>query len=261
MPAVWRHIAQCQQGRRHSADGTACQDNCLVRVIGDELQTALVACVADGAGSSACSEIGSRLACESILASAESHFESNRSWARLQPENVLSWCEAARRKISDFAQLGERRLREYATTLCAAVVSDQSSVFFQIGDGAIVARRHAALGVVFWPQSGEYANTTSFLTSDDFDQRVQVLAIPGGFSDLALFTDGLERLVLKFDSQTPHAPFFQPLFQALRQSSNPEGLNEDLRQLLQSDPVRNKTDDDKTLILASRLASQTSEPG
>ena len=46
-------------------------------------------------------------------------------------------------------------------------------------------------------------------TSRSFPQRC-------GFSDVALLTDGMERLALRFDSRTPHLPFFEPFFQALR---------------------------------------------
>jgi hypothetical protein len=77
-----------------------------------------------------------------------------------------------------------------------------------------------------------------------------------GFSDVALLTDGMERLALRFDSLTPHPPFFRPLFEALRATTNVDALTEDLRQFLQSDSVQNKTDDDKTLVLASRISDE-----
>jgi hypothetical protein len=255
---VWRHISQSVQGLHHSAEGTPCQDSCLVRVLGEGAQAALVACVADGAGYSQHSDVGSRLACESIVQSAASYFQSRGSFAGLETGAVLLWCEAARKAISNYAEGLKRELREYATTLCAALVSAEGSVFFQIGDGAIIVRKNAAFGVVFWPQSGEYINTTNFLTSKEFRDHLQVMMTPGGFLDVALLTDGMERLVLRFDSFTPHPPFFQPLFGALRAAADPEELAEDLRQLLQSDSVRNKTDDDKTLVLASRVADETS---
>jgi serine/threonine protein phosphatase PrpC len=232
-----------------------------VRVLGEEPDTALVACVADGAGFSNTSEVGSELACQSIVASAAAHFEAGRSFAELTAEDILAWCEEAREKINTYAEYRERAFREYATTLCVAVLSAKGSLFFQIGDGAIVARRHSALGVVFWPESGEYANTTTFLTSNEFRERVQVFSTADSFSDVALMTDGIERLVLKFDSLTPHPPFFQPLFEALRSSSDLEELNEGLRQMLDSQSVRSKTDDDKTLVLASRISARAGEPG
>lgn len=253
---MWRHIAHSVQGLRHIADGTSCQDSCRVGILGDEPHTALVVCIADGAGDSPYSDVGSSLACESIHQSAAEYFESKRSFAGLTSDEVLQWCDAARTKIGEHAAGYNRPIRQYATTLCAAIVSNEGSIFFQIGDGAIIVRKNAAFGVVFWPQSGEYVNTTNFLTSNQFRDRIQVRQIDSGFSDVALLTDGIERLTLKFDSLTPHPPFFQPLFQALRGTGDVERLAEDVRLLLQSDPVRNKTDDDKTLVIASWLASE-----
>jgi hypothetical protein len=131
------------------------------------------------------------------------------------------------------------------------VAGAESSAFFQVGDGAMILRRCGVYGVVFWPQSGEYANSTNFLTSDDFREQLAFSAA-GGCSDVALMTDGLERLALRFDSQTPHIPFFDPLFRALRAADDVAGLNEGLRQFLASESVQSRSDDDKTLILASR---------
>jgi hypothetical protein len=254
---VWRHIAQSVPGIHHLGDGKPCQDHCQARVLGNGGRAALVACVADGAGYSQHSDVGAKLACQSIVESAAAYFESAGSFARLSHSDVLEWCEVARNKISDYALAQENNLREYATTLCAATISAAGSAFFQIGDGAMIVRRRAALGVVFWPQSGEYVNTTNFLTATDFRGHLQFIATKGGFADVALLTDGIERLALRFDSFTPHPPFFEPLFRAVRGSGDAEGLGAELRQFLESDSVRNKNDDDKTLVLASHIGDQS----
>ncbi len=251
---MWRHIAQSVQGLRHRAGGVPCQDRCLVRVFGEGTNATLLACVADGAGVAEHGGVGADLACQAMLQSAATYLATRRSFAGLKADQVRRWCEAARTMIGNFADSKQHSVKEYATTLCVAIVSAEGSAFFQIGDGAIIARRGEAFGVVFWPQSGEYVNTTNFLTSKDFHEHIQVLTAPGGFSDVALMTDGIERLALKFDTFTPHLPFFQPLFGALREAPDVERLGEELRQLLQSDSVRDKTDDDKTLVLASRVS-------
>jgi len=142
--------------------------------------------------------------------------------------------------------------RELATTLCVAIIAPTRSVFFQIGDGAMILGHHGLYGVVFWPQSGEYVNSTNFLTSDEYKQQLEFLATTTCCSDVALLTDGLERLALRFDSQTPHPPFFDPLFRALRAADDDVRLNKDLRRFLGTDSVQKRSDDDKTLILASR---------
>jgi hypothetical protein len=70
--------------------------------------------------------------------------------------------------------------------------------------------------------------------------------------ELALFTDGLQPLALHYASRTVHAPFFVPMFDSLRRSTDIDGLESPLKQFLKSKPVIDRTDDDKTLMLATR---------
>jgi hypothetical protein len=250
---VWRHIAQSLQGSSHLADGTTCQDSHIVRLLGDGPTRTLVACVADGAGSAQFASSGATIACDTILENAVAHFEARGSqFDDLRRGDILQWCAEARTRIQDEAAASDCNCREFATTLCVAIAAPNCSVFFQVGDGAIIVGNHGVYGVVFWPQSGEYANSTNFLTSDDFEDQFDFLTTTSRCSEIALFTDGLERLALRFDSRTPHGPFFAPLFRALRSAADLDGLSEGLRQFLESDSVQERSDDDKTLILASR---------
>jgi serine/threonine protein phosphatase PrpC len=251
---VWRHIAQSVVGRNHSGDDASCQDTCVVRVVGEGDASVLVACVADGAGSSPHSAVGAQLACDSIMQAVVAHFDKHGRLDNLDAAEFVPWLDAARDVLSQQATSRDHALRDYATTLCVAITSVKRSLFVQIGDGVIVARRHGPLGVVFWPQSGEYANTTTFLTSAEFRDVVQIAVFDHGFTDVAILTDGLSRLALRFDSFTAHPPFFQPLFHALRAAADVDVLSEELRQFLSSDQVQSKTDDDKTLVLASQVA-------
>jgi hypothetical protein len=214
----------------------------------------LVACVADGAGSAKFSDIGSAIACNAILEFIATYRETIGSFDELSSDDVLLWCDEIRRRIQSDANLRGCTPRDLATTLCVAIVGPTSSSFFQIGDGAIIAGHHGVYGVVFWPQSGEFANSTNFITSNEYRERLEFRRVQTRISELALFTDGLERLALRFDAQTPHVPFFQPLFHALKTSSNVEKLNDGLRSFLSSESVKNRSDDDKTLILATRCA-------
>jgi serine/threonine protein phosphatase PrpC len=227
-----------------------------VAVFGDDAEETLVACVADGAGSAKFSAVGSVTACESIVASAAAHFDRHRNFAGLNRDEVLQWCTEVRAKLSDGAVARGVEVRALATTLCAAIVSATHSAFFQIGDGAIILKRNGVCGVAFWPQSGEYANTTNFLTSNEFREHLQFFSASIGFSDVALLTDGIERLALRFDGQTPHPPFFEPLFQALRTNDGSQDLADGLRKFLRSESVRSRSDDDKTLILASYICRE-----
>lgn len=216
-----------------------------------------MACVADGAGSAEHSQDGSKLACEVVVELATAHYDETKgSFAGVTEELALEWAREARSRIEQLAAMREGKLRDYATTLCVACLSPSQAIFMQIGDGAIVARRHGVLGVVFWPQSGEYANSTMFLTGDRFEEHVQFQAAEGDFTDVALLTDGVERLALSFEGRTPHPPFFDPLFSALRSAPDPDALNAELHRFLESDSMKRRSDDDKTVVLAAKTAAR-----
>jgi hypothetical protein len=227
-----------------------------VLVLGDGIRETLVACVADGAGSAQHSDVGSSTACDSILHSIAAHFGANGTLANVRPDDAVQWCEVARTKLGEIATSLNCQLNDLATTLGVAIVSPTGSCFFQIGDGAIVLRKHGACGVVFWPQSGEYVNSTVFLTSKEYRGFLEFVSTRDEFSDVALLTDGIERLALQFDARIAHPRFFEPLFQALRAGDASRNLEDDLRNFLQSESVQSRSDDDKTLILASRIADE-----
>ncbi len=250
---MWRPIAQSLQGPSHVARSSPCQDSHSLNLRGDELDQILIACVADGAGSSRYGGVGSKVTCASFAQSADSFLDAGGQLSDLTRDDVLCWCDAARARIDEEAAARSCQARDLATTLCGAIVSSASSCFFQIGDGAIVVRRSRVYGVVFWPQSGEYANTTNFLTADRYAEQLEFVKTDGGFSDVALMTDGLERLALRFDVRAPHVPFFDPFFHALRSAEDYTSLNSALQEFLGSSSVRERSNDDKTLLLAAHV--------
>ncbi|MEQ8847780.1 PP2C family serine/threonine-protein phosphatase [Botrimarina sp.] len=254
---MWRSISASVAGPSHEKTGAPCQDSCLTRELSRLSESSLVACVADGAGSGSRSDDGSRLACEAVVELATAYYDAHQgSFEGLTEEEALAWCREARFRIEQLADLRSESPREYATTLCLACLSPGHAAFLQIGDGAIVARRGGVLGVVFWPHSGEYANTTVFLTGDPLDRNLRFAAVEGDFADVALLTDGIERLALSFEQRTPHAPFFDPLFNVLRSAADPAALAPELARLLDSDSMKSRSDDDKTVVLAAQAAAR-----
>lgn len=69
------------------------------------------------------------------------------------------------------------------------------------------------------------------------------------------FSDGLQSLCLDYAKRVPHEGFFLPMIQTLRGIKNASDLNDPLKAFLDSDAVNERTDDDKTLIIAVRAAS------
>jgi hypothetical protein len=69
-----------------------------------------------------------------------------------------------------------------------------------------------------------------------------------------MFSDGLQRLALVYESQTAYTPFFEPMFSVLRKADLAacDTLSDQLARFLSSPKVNERTDDDKTLVLATR---------
>ena len=280
----WRTVAASVAGTSHTQTGLPCADACRVRTL--RLRgggTLLVAVAADGAGTAARAAEGARLACEAILDEAERWAKSAsarvgsrassraghrptrerctplRSLSAFTREDVVRWADAARRRIARAARSLGLESRDFSCTLLVALVDETVAVFFQIGDGAIVYRTAAGEYVpALWPQNGEYANSTWFVTGDEAAGRVQA-AVVEAVHEVALLTDGLQRLALRLVGREAHGPFFEPMFARLRRepAAARERLLRELRAFLRSPAVNQRTDDDKTLVLATRLSATT----
>ncbi len=252
----WRFVAASVTGLSHAAAGEPCADACAVRVMRSGDEGLLVAVAADGAGTSTRGAEGARLACEAVLEEAARRAASpSPAPGALTRAEAVAWVEAARRRVVEAAEREGLVPRDFSSTLLVALVGESSAFFFQIGDGAIVYR-DAAGGYVpaLWPQTGEYANCTFFLTDEDAADRVET-ATADHAHEVALLTDGLQGLALRLKTREAHGPFFEPMFARLREEreQEPPLLHEELEAFLASAAVNARTDDDKTLVLATRL--------
>ena len=78
-----------------------------------------------------------------------------------------------------------------------------------------------------------------------------------------MFTDGIENLVLRKADHAVHAPFFESMFRSVRRSKasgTDDLLCRELGKYLSVPPIIERTDDDKTLILASRRRESPGAP-
>lgn len=247
----WKVVAGSATGTSHIRAGSGCQDYCHFTFAGPRGAGVVLVC-ADGAGSASRAEVGARLACGAVLVAAAAALDEGLPVPDITTERVTSWYWLGRRRLALEACIEGIDLREYACTLLLAIVDCGGAVFAQLGDGAILFRSGESYETAFWPQSGEYANTTNFLTAPDFERHLAVRAANPAPDELALLTDGLQPLALHYATRTVHSPFFEPMFAALQGEPYPDRLQVPLRQFLTSTPVTERTDDDTTLILAAR---------
>lgn len=252
MDSVWRLLWTSVAGTSHDRRDQPCQDFSHARVLGGEEVPVLIAVCADGAGSASHAAVGAKIACLGVLRAGAEAIEAGLQVTTVTRQQVLSWYDRARRRISLEACLRNLDLGDFACTLLTAIVSREAAVFTQIGDGAIVFHDGGGYQTATWPQTGEYANMTYFLTSPDWEERLAFRSVLATVDELALITDGLQPLALQYAARAVHAPFFDPMFAALRHVLRPTELEGPLRDFLGSRPVNDRTDDDKTLMLATR---------
>ncbi|WP_020475168.1 PP2C family serine/threonine-protein phosphatase [Zavarzinella formosa] len=244
---TWSIVGDCVAGTSHHLRNTPCQDAFRYRTFGPMAKWLAVA-VADGAGSASHSRIGATLACDEFIRLLEAR---ERDWP-LTGEQMTGLFAEVRSAVVAEAERLDIRPREMACTLLVAIVGTSSASFAQIGDGVIVINERDGFRTVFWPEPAEYVNTTDFLTDDQFTEKIRFETTTNPVTELAALTDGLQRLALDFAERSPHAAFFRPLFDRLKSVADPESLLQPLRDFLDSPRVNNRTDDDKTLLLAVR---------
>jgi hypothetical protein len=150
--------------------------------------------------------------------------------------------------------------RDFATTLtCLAATSDGVAVA-QVGDGlAVFEGTGGSLSVAIRPQRGEFANEVNLLTSPGAVETLDVAVMSGDIKSIVVSTDGLLRLALKLPDYEPHQPFFRPLLTFASETVDETEATESLRAFLESERVCQRTDDDKTLVLAVRAGMSPSD--
>ena len=261
----WRYVAASVIGTSHEKAGSTCQDanDCQILVLPNG-QNILVAAIADGAGSALCGGEGAAKTCQALVDFISEHVNSGKAVEEITIDTVKSWVNRIQELLDSEARAASRDRRDFGCTLLGLIVGDSCAACLQIGDGVIVLAdsEEYVYGHVFWPDRGEYANTTHFVTQDDAIEHLRFESVKRQVVEAALLTDGLQSIALNYQQQIAHDPFFKGLFAPLR--SVDEGrsaeLSQSLAAFLSSPRVNEKTDDDKTLVLASRADSAFAHP-
>lgn len=253
----WRVVGVSVVGTSHLDKAVPCQDAHRYQVLsGGELLVA----VADGAGSAARAETGASRAVDKAIEKLAQLLQ-----AGTPPSDEASWKHLmtgvfglVRAELDGMAELENRPIRDFATTLTVAVATGEWTAVGQLGDGAAVARNAGGrLWLTVNPQRGEYANEAYFVTLANALEYLEVCVWHEPVTALVLITDGLLRLALEFPTYEPYAPFFEPLLAFTAQQQDEDQARERLAGVLASDRICDRTDDDKTLVVAVRSATDS----
>lgn len=251
----WRVAKASVIGQSHLNQNTICQDRLATRTFENKTDgEVLIAAVADGAGSTTDGQRGAEIACE-FFVNQVSELLRIASVKSLTEEFGTRWIAFFQAKIAALARTEKKEMREYATTFIGAVVGKSDAVFYQVGDGGAVfstCGKPASYEFSIAPVESEYVNQTEFLTDDGAIKSLRFVHIKEAVEDLILFSDGIFAVAVDYQTGRPHKPFLMPMIAPLRNGNALSDLNEKLEKFLASPRINEKTDDDKTIILASR---------
>jgi hypothetical protein len=264
---TWRVIAAKATGTSHALLGKECEDHFASEQLASDVH---VLAVADGAGSAAQAGLGARTAVRAAISAAKREMQTG-GFSRNEDAwiDVLSKALASARSAidalpsqslsesTDDAELPPLSrgtpLSDFATTLILAIVTHERLAILQVGDGMIVIE--SSRGEYSCPllpdADGQYLNDTHFITDPNYAKFARTAAIPAAkVQGIALLTDGLYLLATDTQRHEPFVPFFKPLFTF---ASGPSAGQTELEAFLSSKRVCERTDDDKTLMLAVRV--------
>ncbi|MGI8500512.1 MAG: PP2C family serine/threonine-protein phosphatase [Hassallia sp.] len=255
---AWKAVARSEIGTSHQKQQMPCQDYGDYRILND----VIVGAVADGAGSAKHSDVGAKLAVKTVLkhlGGINEHLQKRkRCWERFsQPlskeQAKRLFVKTTKKAIAELhkkADSSDYSFNDLACTLLVFVATPQWVAAMQIGDGFMVVRpQNSEHQLLFNPDKGEFVNETTFITSANALDEMQVDVLQGQQEFICASTDGLEKVAIRMSDWKPFAPFFQPLEEYLSETSNPEEENEYVINFLKSERLNARTDDDKTLLL------------
>jgi serine/threonine protein phosphatase PrpC len=217
---------------------------------------ALIITVADGAGSARYAEVGACLAASRGLGEvcarlAEAEDASSLDDATLK-DVMYEGLAAARCAVEAEAAVRRVSAHELSTTLIIVIARPDFIAAAQVGDGAtVIADDAGEIICLTRPPAGEHINETIFLTSEEALHTAQTAVWRGRAARLAAFSDGLQLLCLKWPEFLPHKAFFSPLFGFIGDADDGLQAAQELTRFLDSNRIKELTDDDITLVLSS----------
>ena len=244
---IWTAVARSDMGTNHQEQGLPCQDYgnfCLFNDV-------MVGAVADGAGSAKHSDVGAQLAVEGVLGYLGGIVQYSQPLSEQEARKLFTQTlKKVLRSLHRQAAKDGYAVSELACTLLVFIATPDWLTAMQIGDGFIVVRSPESVPqLLFQPDKGEFANETTFITSENALEEMQVQVFPHQQEFICAATDGLERVAIRLSDWTPFSPFFQPLEECLREPTSQQEKDEYIQNFLASERLNRRTSDDKTLLL------------
>lgn len=232
------------RGPDHEREDTSCQDAWAFVQTGER---AAALCLCDGAGSATHAEIGAQTVVAAVV-------DALREFAPESPAALVdALCDAcAHGRAVLLREAATRALTpaDMACTLVAVLAWGSHVAVAHIGDGAVIGRMRASgeLTVLSAPERGEFANETWFISSASWRERMRV-GLHEGLDVVCALTDGCQSAAMQA-GLTAFAPFCGPLFDFATEITDAAFGCTEVAKLLDAEPLRRSSGDDKTLAVA-----------
>ena len=185
---MWNKAEYAATGRGHLLSGMPCQD----RTMTYRGRAAVVAALADGAGSASLSQYGAEAAVRFVSRQLGDYFDEYYWEADASAVKDRLMCGLWEMLDVVRMELG-CRMRDLASTLLAVAVSGKRYIIIHLGDGVIGYVRNGRPLTASRPDNGEFANETVFTTSVSAHRRLRIFK--GEAADIdgfVLMSDGTE---------------------------------------------------------------------
>jgi serine/threonine protein phosphatase PrpC len=163
----WTWIAAAHKGTSHEKSGVRLQDAYSCFSVKGEANNIFFAIVSDGAGSAKYGGEGASIVCRIFTVSARLHISKS---GKLPTDDELeAWVDKARDSIYLAAEKRNLTPRDFAATLICLFSYGKETLVAHIGDGCAVLKDKELDDWIAptWPDHGEYASTTSFITDEN----------------------------------------------------------------------------------------------
>lgn len=167
---MWKSVKAIVQGSSHINSNIPCQDYTTSKNDGE----VAVIVLADGAGSVKHSEMGARIACETIISFICGKFDVIYNGDAIQIK--MNLIHRIRTRLGIAAKKYNSNKEDFASTLLFVAVKNDMFFCGHLGDGVIgIIDNDNQTKVLSFPECGEFANSTFFTTSKKYKHHLRLI--------------------------------------------------------------------------------------
>lgn len=197
----WKSAGAYVQGRGHIQKNIPCQDRTYTLMEKDVKAISL----ADGAGSCKFSHFGAEVITQSICENMVKNFDDLYKMDESQIQATI--IELVLQKLKIKASELETNIDDLSSTLLFVSLKNDRYIAGHIGDGVIGYLFNDNINILSYPDNGEYANSTYFVTSSDARKYLRIyrgdltgitgfILISDGVAEGGLYDKGNKKLTL-----------------------------------------------------------------